>query len=744
MMSKLSQIARNSGSGGGSGGGTPSGVPSLNIAEARTPSVDPEEQTTFLKQFMAPGSSGAASSSEEKHLATMSGTVAVGLPRALPSLTHPSTVGGGAVVARAEQRFGQPCSVIDSATHLRRHVVAIGSGKNFDVFVTELRRPLISAYQHHPIVYVGTTEPENWPRICRTFVDVFWLKGSISRATDFNHSNVRDALSVVLITDRETLSRVDDETCDAVTLFSYLKLSKHIGKNVFFATELALESNMVVLNKNIVQRLWRAAKDGGGKEEQKRGESFLSVRGRRGFYTHEEEKARREVEKASKRSKRSASMLFSLAPMAAARVEHSPGGKDDDESPPPVGFLRKQTSNLSESSAEGSGSDDALTRGVSMSRMPLLSKRVSSSNLFRGASSSTAATADEVTASSSSESDSDGNARARIKPSPAARMGGSRQSSLHAVAEGADDASLGSGSGSGSSGKKRVQISESLPHAPNSARLSEEPRPLSARSFVSSRPPSPRADAPGGAMMAKVHLDTELHELPVFASGQGFVPSTIDAIIANSFFDRYTPLICERLVCGQDRQTTYQIPVPTPFHGRPFMDAFRAFLSRGVAVLAVYRAPTAEDGALLPYVCTCPRSDMMLRENDKFFVYCNPVRFLFSTCVCFLSISHRSFVSLPSGSVCVVADGAGSRAEDSPHAHPPHHRQHRWRAAGGSEPIRRVRRPPVHPAVQCGHLKNKNNNKGGNKTKQKEQQKIVGEGREINPPSFVYPVRRSP
>jgi len=126
-------------------------------------------------------------------------------------------------------------------------------------------------------------------------------------------------------------------------------------------------------------------------------------------------------------------------------------------------------------------------------------------------------------------------------------------------------------------------------------------------------------------MMAKVHLDTELHELPVFASGQGFVPSTIDAIIANSFFDRYTPLICERLVCGQDRQTTYQIPVPTPFHGRPFMDAFRAFLSRGVAVLAVYRAPTAEDGALLPYVCTCPRSDMMLRENDKFFVYCNPM-----------------------------------------------------------------------------------------------------------------------
>ena len=68
-------------------------------------------------------------------------------------------------------------------------------------------------------------------------------------------SNVRSASAVVNLADRNRLARVDDEDLDAETLFTYLKLEKHIDKKVFFTTELTFESNMVVLNTNVLQRV---------------------------------------------------------------------------------------------------------------------------------------------------------------------------------------------------------------------------------------------------------------------------------------------------------------------------------------------------------------------------------------------------------------------------------------------------------------------------------------------------------
>ena len=99
----------------------------------------------------------------------------------------------------------------------------------------------------------------------------------------------------------------------------------------------------------------------------------------------------------------------------------------------------------------------------------------------------------------------------------------------------------------------------------------------------------------------------------------------IDTILANSYFDQFTPLICERLVCGQDLQTMYQIDIPATFVNRKFVDLFRAFLSKRIYILAIYRAPDVLEGSLLPYVCTCPRSDLEMRNKDRLFVYCNPV-----------------------------------------------------------------------------------------------------------------------
>ena len=65
----------------------------------------------------------------------------------------------------------------------------------------------------------------------------------------------------------------------------------------------------------------------------------------------------------------------------------------------------------------------------------------------------------------------------------------------------------------------------------------------------------------------------------------------------------------------------------TDFAGRRFLDLFRAFLSKSIFVLALYRSPDSkEDGAkaILPYVYTCPNNDTILHARDRAFVFCNP------------------------------------------------------------------------------------------------------------------------
>lgn len=77
--------------------------------------------------------------------------------------------------------------------------------------------------------------------------------GELRKAADFNRANIIKASSVVHLADRNKLARVDDEDLDADTLFTYLKIEKHIPVHVFFTAELTFESNMVVLNSNVVQ-----------------------------------------------------------------------------------------------------------------------------------------------------------------------------------------------------------------------------------------------------------------------------------------------------------------------------------------------------------------------------------------------------------------------------------------------------------------------------------------------------------
>ena len=65
------------------------------------------------------------------------------------------------------------------------------------------------------------------------------------------------------------------------------------------------------------------------------------------------------------------------------------------------------------------------------------------------------------------------------------------------------------------------------------------------------------------------------HMLPIFSSARAYVPSSFESLLIQSFFCVLTPLICEKLVCGQGAQTVLQYEIPHKMVGRKFLDLFR-------------------------------------------------------------------------------------------------------------------------------------------------------------------------
>jgi hypothetical protein len=75
------------------------------------------------------------------------------------------------------------------------------------------------------------------------------------------------------------------------------------------------------------------------------------------------------------------------------------------------------------------------------------------------------------------------------------------------------------------------------------------------------------------------------HMLPVFASARAYVPSSFESLLVQSFFGVLTPLICEKLVCGQAGQIVLQADVPSKLVGKRFLDLFRSLSKFHVSAL---------------------------------------------------------------------------------------------------------------------------------------------------------------
>ena len=116
------------------------------------------------------------------------------------------------------------------------------------------------------------------------------------------------------------------------------------------------------------------------------------------------------------------------------------------------------------------------------------------------------------------------------------------------------------------------------------------------------------------------------HMLPVFAAARAYVPSTFESLLVQSFFGVLTPLICEKLVCGQSGQTVMQIDVPNKLVGRVFLDLFRKFSYHHLIAFGLYRTPRKEVKAILPYVFISAPATVVLERGDRVFVYGKPSR----------------------------------------------------------------------------------------------------------------------
>jgi hypothetical protein len=81
------------------------------------------------------------------------------------------------------------------------------------------------------------------------------------------------------------------------------------------------------------------------------------------------------------------------------------------------------------------------------------------------------------------------------------------------------------------------------------------------------------------------------HMLPVFASARAYVPSSFMSLLVQSFFSVLTPLICEKLVCGQTGQSVIQIALPKKLVGRSFLDLYRVFCFHHVSSPTLWSLP---------------------------------------------------------------------------------------------------------------------------------------------------------
>ncbi|CAG8668735.1 10618_t:CDS:10 [Dentiscutata erythropus] len=129
----------------------------------------------------------------------------------------------------------------------------------------------------------------------------------------------------------------------------------------------------------------------------------------------------------------------------------------------------------------------------------------------------------------------------------------------------------------------------------------------------------------------------QAHHSPAFMAGTCFSLSMLDSIICQSFYQPHIVTIIEQMLFGTpplhllsgstcpapSHSHFYQVPVQL-FVGCQYGELFRSMIDKKVVPLGLYRTKKVKtvngNEKELKYVYTCPKSNVLLRNDDKVFV----------------------------------------------------------------------------------------------------------------------------
>jgi len=467
--------------------------------------------------------------------------------------------------ALGNHKPGSDSGIVKDASGLSNHIVLIAAESNVLMFVQELRRPCILGDSYHPVLIVLPARPAIWNYIQCTYNDIYLMIGNPSSPSFLKRMNFTTSYSVALMGNRESMNKVDGQTVNTGTLFTYLKAESFVPPTCFLTVELTSSNNMSVLNATIMRR----------HREQLQKLLPSSNAARRGDTL----------------VKMTSSQSPSEAAQDAAKQNRVPAALQ-------MGVM----------GANGQGAVQTALNAVNQS---LTAASKPGSMLQAGRESK------------------DGRANRRhaalfddMHGKFASKRGGVSLPPGAPLTNGAAPPMLaGATAGNGPNSKDASAMSSQM------STLRRRGSVMNAINTVKDAVKGFVEDA-GERLLTSDEALEELwdamdsyHILPVFASAKAFVPSSFESLLVQSYYVKLTPVICEKFVCGQLSQTMTCIELPKDLIGSKFIDIFRLFISNQVIVLGLYRAPRPSLGSTLSYVYTSPPRNAVLCAGDRVYVY---------------------------------------------------------------------------------------------------------------------------
>jgi hypothetical protein len=488
--------------------------------------------------------------------------------------------------ATEQANFGQAAKIVKDVINLSDHIIVHGSDNQLIVFVEELRKPCVNTDIYHPIVMVCDKIPRCWQHLSESFNDLYLIVGKITSWSVLKRLNLKFAYSMSLMAQRTSMTMVDDINVNIGTLFTFLKLERHIPRTLHVTVELTSSANISVLNATIMRR----------------------------FRDMLEKQMRPLLKKQASGPE---------APSAPAALPAHPLLTGSAPSVVGKGNQEIETNLMLFNAQAHSGMATGAARST-IAAIP--SPGNAATGLIPAGSNSN--TAGGRTAAIIGGTQARGNRRSAL-----ANVSGRFATKRSTQINGGND----SHPAKGRQGRITMNaLSPELTIDANATPAATANRTVgrrgSALGLVASAISAVAEEVKNAEMITNLidsfnetswdAMDSH-YVLPVFASAKAFVPSSFESLMVQSFYEKLTPVICDKFVCGQNAQSLRSIKVPSTFNGRKYMDLYRMLCVNRILALALYRAPQQKQGASLPYVVTNPPGSLVLSEKDSVMVFCD-------------------------------------------------------------------------------------------------------------------------